>query len=151
MTPAMISALCLLATAPLPDRMVDERMPVCLEVATRAAEAPDLDVYLVTAVAWEESKFHPDKESKAGARGPLQAIPKYFCPDGKLEGCDLTLAGFTAMRRFRARFADDWLCHYNQGNADCGRKARKYARRVTRLSESLRKRLTFFVDSPPAS
>ena len=57
----------------------DEKIGVCLDVA-RAAEDEELPVALVVSVAYEESKFTMDLQSKAGAVGPLQIIPRYHCP-----------------------------------------------------------------------
>jgi hypothetical protein len=88
----------------------DEKVVVCLEVA-RAAEDLELPVSLVVSVAYEESKFERDLTSKAGARGPLQIIPRYHCPgpegehkpherQGTLEGCDLVRDGVKALGWF---------------------------------------------------
>jgi hypothetical protein len=128
---AYLTALCLLATVELPDRMLEERYSTCLEVAQAVAGDP-----LLVSLAWEESRFNAEAKSRRGALGPLQAMPAHWCPGGKAKGCDLVAAGLGAVVAWKGRFPGVdrrgvplWLCHYNAGN-ECGGSSRDYARRI---------------------
>ena len=117
----------------------DERLRTCIDIA-RTADEHELPVALVVALAHEESRFVADIVSKAGARGPLQIIPRYFCPNaqgelaphkraGRLEGCDLIVDGVKAVKWFWVTYDNDWsaaLCHYNSGEK-CFARSRGYA------------------------
>lgn len=128
----------------------DARFDVCVEVAQAASDfAPDLPITLVVAVAANESAF-TSPVSKAGARGPLQIMPQYFCPDkngevwphkrrGRLQGCDLIRYGVHALQWFRDEYQGDWaeaLCHWNSGTK-CYKSSRSFARKILRLHRLL--------------
>ena len=101
----------------------------CLDVA-REARAQGVEPTLAVAVAWHESRFDAVAESSMGARGPMQAIPRWWCPRGTAEGCDLTAAGVSALRSYLAQHGEGrGLCHYNAGNK-CGHRGRRYAASV---------------------
>mgnify|MGYP003151979955 FL=1 len=131
----------------------DDKAVVCLEVA-RTAEDLELPVALVVSVAYEESKFTKDLTSKAGARGPLQIIPRYHCPTpegehkpherrGTLQGCDLVRDGVKALAWFWGRYDHDWaqaLAHYNSGEKVYA-SSRAYARRVQRRARRINRQL----------
>ena len=122
----------------------EDRAAVCMEVG-RTADNLDMPVSLVVSVALEESRFLRDLKSKAGARGPLQIIPRYHCPTatgehkpherrGVLAGCDLITDGVKALRWFWTTYEHDWslaLAHYNSGEKIYG-SSRAYARRIMR-------------------
>ena len=77
--------------------------------------------------------------SKAGARGAMQVLPKYWCPDGKLDGCDLVREGVRSLGVYLKKYGGDEkeaLCHYNSGNK-CTRKSRNYSKRVIRAKKRL--------------
>lgn len=100
---------------------------VCQEVAF-AAHNSGIPVRLATTLAWSESRFQPGAVSPTGAMGPLQIKPQFWCPSGRAEGCNLTLAGTMALRRLTDRFGlERGLCHYASGN-DCNDRALRYAR-----------------------
>ena len=134
-----ITALCLLATAQLTTPQATQRIPVCVELAERAAER-GLDPALIVSVAMEESRMNPRARSRVGARGVLQAIPRWHCPGGIARDCDFVAAGLNAIGAWTERFGGDWLCHFNAGNV-CGRRSLGYARRVRRRAVGWRVRL----------
>ena len=114
----------------------EARMSTCLAIAGEA-EYHEVDVIFSLAIAWEESKFKEVIESHAGAVGPLQVLPKYWCPNGKRKGCDLVEAGILAMKKLLAKYPEaEAACHYNGGNI-CGRGAKAYAKRVLITKERL--------------
>ena len=130
------------------------RLEVCVEVA-EGAEAKELPVALMVALSMEESAFTRDLTSKAGARGPLQIIPAYHCPNksGKVEphkrqgiahNCNLIAAGLDAADWFWTQYDNDWrlaLCHWNSGTK-CVAAARAFSRRVMRRADRLEYQLT---------
>ena len=91
------------------------RLSVCVSVLDTAEEL-GVPSHLAVAVAWHESKFNADAVSKAGAVGPMQILPKYWCPDKK-KNCDFLVAGIKALGKFLKKYPDhkDALCHYNSG------------------------------------
>ena len=107
-----------------------DRISVCVSVmeeADRQGVPPNLSA----AVAWHESKFNADAVSKAGAVGPLQILPRYWCPLKKLKDCDLVVEGVSALKVYIEKY-DNYkkaLCHYNSGNK-CSNRSKTYARRV---------------------
>ena len=116
---------------------LDGRMESCMRVLDEAEKA-SVSPILAASVAWHESKFNKDAVSKAGARGALQVLPKYWCPDGKLKGCDLTKEGIRALKVYLDKYTveKEALCHYNSGNK-CNKKSRYYAKRVIRTKNRL--------------
>lgn len=114
------------------------RMAVCLRVAM-AARSAGLDEHLAVAVAWRESRLTPGLCSGKGACGPMQAIPRWWCPGGTLEGCDLTAAGVGALAHYTNAHpsVEKALCHYACGNT-CNRHGVSYARSVLKMRDWLR-------------
>lgn len=146
MTPTLtLAALCLLATAPHPDRVLKARYIACMTVANRAVQAGH-DPVLFVSLAVEESNLRTDAVSSRGAVGPLQVLPAR-CPGGKVRGCDLVGEGLEVAKRWQARFGDGWLCHYNAGK-ECGPRAHRYARRIERRAASWRTRLEWAGEFP---
>ena len=127
----------------------DDRAAVCMEVG-KVAEDLELPVALVVSVALEESRFIRDLKSKAGARGPMQIIPRYHCPNpmgehkpherrGVLSGCDLIEDGVKALRWFWMTYEHDWaraLANYNSGETIYN-SSRAYARRIMRRADRI--------------
>lgn len=70
-----------------------------VEAAARAVRAP---VALAVWSAYVESGLDPGAVSSVGARGLLQAIPRYWCPAQST--CDLTTAGVVALRTLVERY-----------------------------------------------
>lgn len=100
---------------------------VCQDVAW-AARMSGVPVRLATTLAWSESRFQLGAVSSAGAMGPLQIQPRFWCPGGRADGCNLTMAGTQALRELTGRFGlERGLCHYAAGNT-CNDRALRYAR-----------------------
>ena len=100
---------------------------VCQDVAL-AADLSGVPVRLAVTLAWSESRFQADAVSVVGAQGPLQVVPRYWCPNGVADGCNLVLAGTMALRVLTDRFGvEGGLCRYAAGN-DCNDRALRYAR-----------------------
>ena len=116
-------------------RSMPKRMDVCLKVGLRAKEF-GLPTAEVISIGYYESKFTESVVSSAGAMGPLQVIPRYFCPNGRAKGCDLIAAGLKAIRKFKNSYGDKYLCHYNSG-IKCYRRSKRYARKVSSLRKVL--------------
>ena len=113
----------------------------CHDVLT-VAERAGLDLPLVAAIAYTESRFRADAESRAGAVGPLQVLPKYHCPNRRRAGCDLVAAGVGAIIRhldvYGRKGLAAVLCHWNAGNA-CGEKGRLFAKIVIKRQAKIRR------------
>ncbi len=112
-----------------------DRTEVCISVA-EAAERGGHDWELMVSLAFEESRFEKGARSSAGAIGPMQVLPRYFCPNGVEKDCDLVGAGLNAwtawLNKVDKRRPDRVaraLCHYNSGTT-CSRGGERYARRV---------------------
>ena len=120
---------------------------VCLEVAD-AAVREGVSVYLAVAVSREESAFQ--YVSRGRAKGPLQIIPAYHCPDrdgvvrrssnrGVLTDCELVTEGVRTVRYFLREYlsTSEALCHYNSGTK-CLPGGRQYSKRVLRRARVYR-------------
>ena len=151
-----VALICLLALAEMvasyggnmPPKY-EARLATCLDVA-REAETAEIPVSLAVSVAYEESSFLDGLVSKVGARGPLQIIPRYHCPNakgehkpheraGRLDKCDLVVDGVRALKWFWTTYDKDWplaLAHYSSGEKIYP-SSRGYARRVIRRSHRL--------------
>jgi soluble lytic murein transglycosylase-like protein len=107
-------------------------MSTCQHIV-KAAKKGGLDPLTMAAVGWVESGMLTTVVSRAGAIGPLQVMPKYWCPKGQAQGCDTISAGIEAFKVWRKHFPKlkDTLCHYNSG-WKCNRYSRHYARSVLR-------------------
>lgn len=117
---------------------VDRSFAVCQAVADEA-ELAGLDPHYVLALAYTESRFNPHAKSKAGARGPVQILPKYHCPRGRLRGCDLIREGIRHLAHLVDKYDAAWdlvLCHWNGGNV-CGAGSRRFARIVAGRARKL--------------
>lgn len=115
---------------------------VCRQVSTKAAQA-GIDPVLAVAVAYHETKFIP-KVGAAGELGPLQAMPKYWCP--KKGKCDPLQAGIKALGYYlrkhdTLRMA---LTRYN----GAGPGARAYAETVLTIYAGLRNKTQFMLMFP---
>lgn len=62
------------------------------------------DAALGIASAWIESRFDRDVVSGAGARGVMQVLPRYWCPDRRWRGCDGVRAGVAALVEVQSRY-----------------------------------------------
>ena len=113
----------------------------CSDVASKAVRQ-DVDAVLAVAVAWTESRFDPRATSARAAQGPMQVMPRYWCPERTAEGCDLAHAGIRALDHYLEQHAQPIkaLCHYNAGNV-CGPRGVRYARYVLATARRLRELL----------
>lgn len=68
---------------------------ICSRIVVTANDF-GVDPYLAAAVAFEESKFS-FRTSSAGAIGPMQILPKYWCPGKKAKGCNTIYHGVRAL------------------------------------------------------
>lgn len=146
----------------------DESFQVCLAVA-REAQRQDVDVELVVALAYHESRMNPLSLSDPIAHndgeggcciGPLQVSQQYQCiirnpetgrsvrdEDGNtipipLEECDLIRVGvFAIWRHLRTYDGDEVsaVAHYNGGNHPPERSF-QWAREVVQTADMLRRR-----------
>jgi len=116
-----------------------DRLGTCIEIANAAEMDPIVPQSLAVAIGFEESKFDGRVVSRSGARGAMQVIPFYSCPDKKLKGCDLVKAGIVALHYWIANTKNYFAaaCKYNAGNV-CSKAGRGYARRVTKRVARLR-------------
>lgn len=117
-----------------------DREAVCHEVA-QAALRQGVEPALAVALSFTESRFSMDAKSSAGAVGPLQILPKYYCPNKTIKGCDLIDAGIGAIIRHRRRYGPrrfDVLCHWNSGNR-CTARSKYFARKVLKRRRLLAK------------
>lgn len=105
---------------------------VCRSVRTKAAEA-GIDPTLAVAIAYHETKFRP-KVGAAGEIGPMQAMPKYWCP--KKGRCDATAAGLKALAYYLNRY-DTLRMSVTRYNG-AGPGARAYADAVLALHRDIR-------------
>ena len=120
----------ILTQEPMSSEKYESRVYNCMELLHRA-EVQGLDKTQVAAIAYHESRFSLDEVSKAGARGILQVIPKYWC---KTKPCDYTQAGLHAWKvylKLSNGSVREALCRYSTGKP-CrrSRAARRYARKV---------------------
>lgn len=111
---------------------------VCQEVAHRAHESR-LDIYEVIGVSWTETRHRDDLISRAGARGPLQAIPKYWRRKGDRDYID---SGLRAWRYFRerSRSTREAAGRYNGAGEQSA-----YARAVAEHADMLKERTAWMI------
>lgn len=106
---------------------------VCEQVSAAAYKA-GVDEPLALAVAVEETRLQHRPHKTSGARGPMQVIPKYWCP--KKGKCDYVEAGVDALKYY----LDDSPSERRalQRYAGAGERARNYAERVLRRVKAIR-------------
>ena len=109
---------------------------VCTKVALRA-DAARLDPLEIIALSYVETRHREDLTSPAGAKGALQALPKYWRCKGA--PTDHICAGLRAWRycRSRSRNALEAVGRYNGGGTETryARTYRKHLRRLRRLNK----------------
>ena len=115
-----------------------EQRATCAQVVTKAV-ASNSDPGLIASIAWHESRFIPSRVSSVGAVGPMQIIPKYWCPDGSVEKCDLIAAGIRAFYTYLDKSGlEGALCRYSTGKPCKRTKAgRAYARKVLATHDAM--------------
>ena len=102
-----IIALADVSGEPPPRHRAEERAVEICQLIVESASRQDVPPELAVAVAWNESRLRFGGVSSRGAKGPLQVIPHYWCPDrhGRwtangehiTKGCDLIEAGVLAL------------------------------------------------------
>lgn len=137
----------MLAFTSVQERLIEEVTPIIVE----EAQKHNLEPELVAAVIQVESSWYPKAESKAGACGLMQVIPKWNPkPDGSLYTCEQLKdpatnikAGTAALRRWLNRASGDMhlaLCAYNAGNT-CFKKLRtNYVDRVMNVYYTIKRK-----------
>lgn len=104
---------------------------VCARVASTASVL-GADARLVVALAWSETRFRGDLVSSVGAVGPLQIVPRWWCPSGDVAACDTVAAGVRALTLLTAEHGEvGGLCHYACGTV-CRPGCARYARHIVR-------------------
>ena len=131
-----VAHVCATAMAWASPALSADRFDTCAEVGM-AAIAEGVDPALAVALSYTESRFNRDAVSHRGAHGPLQVKPTFHCPNNRIENCDLIKAGIGAMIRYRSRYGQGWLCHWNSGNR-CYGSSRYFARLVLRRARTLK-------------
>ena len=108
------------------------------------AQAKDLEPEVIIALIHEESRWKAMAESRSGACGLMQVLPKYTrphvsCKDLKKPKISLR-EGTKALSYWVYEYAggnyEKGLCGYN-GGYKCGKNSKRYARRVMRLAKKL--------------
>jgi len=115
------------------------RAATCVDVSARA-RAAGVEPALAVALAWHESRLDAGaRNSRTGAAGALQVLPRWHCPGRRPRGCDLTGAGLAAIADFTERFgAGGGLAAYVCGPVRRrGRRCVAYAERVQRTARWL--------------
>lgn len=92
-----------------------QREKVCVNVYMEA-QRQGVEPLLAVAVAWTESAFISSARSSAGAVGPMQVLPRFWCPGGKEKGCQLVKEGVRALKFYVKRYDHNGgLCAYFSG------------------------------------
>ena len=104
---------------------------VCARVASTAT-ALGVDPRLAVALAWSETRFRSDLVSSVGAVGPMQIIPRWWCPGGRETACDTVAAGVRAVSLLTAEHGPlGGVCRYACGEV-CRPGCQRYARHILR-------------------
>jgi len=123
-----------------PTDLSNRQRRICAQVAKRAAKAK-IDPVLAVAVAYHETKF-AYKRGAAGEIGPLQAMPKYWCPQKKEHRCDAVAAGLKALDFYlkHNKTLRKALTRYNGKGA----RARAYATAVLEVRQQIKNKTAVF-------
>tara|TARA_B100001173_G_scaffold305287_1_gene310478 strand:+ start:2109 stop:2537 length:429 start_codon:yes stop_codon:yes gene_type:complete len=91
---------------------ITERVSVCVDVVNEA-QRQNVEPALAVAVAWRESALTRDAVSSAGAVGPMQVMPRFWC---KSKSCNYIEAGVRALKYYTKRYGEQGgLCAYLSG------------------------------------
>ncbi len=112
------------------DRQMDLRVNTCVDVVESAAYH-NVDPSLAVAVSHVESGFRSSAVSTAGAKGPMQVIPKFWC---KSKRCNLVDAGMRALKFYtESSGVNNGLCQYFSGKmCKKSRSRKRYRDKVLR-------------------
>lgn len=114
-----------------------QRFGTCVRVGVEA-HAQGVDVPLAVAVAWRESRLDGAAVSSAGAVGPMQVVPRWWCGGGDADGCDIVAAGVGALAALTGRYGvRRGLARHNGGNVP-PRASYTYADDVMQVAGELR-------------
>lgn len=119
-----------------------------MEYLVEHAEKHELDPEIVVALIHRESRWKPWAESKAGACGLTQVLPKYTkqkvsCSSLKKPRKSIRIGAETLASWVYEYGGGDYkkgLCGYN-GGYKCGRRSRHYARFIVNYAEQIRKKM----------
>ena len=133
-----IVSICTIALTMLSPRSTPQQMSVCIQVL-QAAEERGLPLPLVASLSWHESRFHDDRTSRAGAVGPLQVLPKFWC---KADPCDHIEAGLNALQWYiqKTQNYSSAICRYNAGT--CSRLSSAWSKKVIQTARFLTAQVT---------
>jgi len=121
---------------------------VCMEMVaeSRRQRVPP---FWTLSVAYTETRWRHGLVGSLGEIGPLQIMPKYYCPadpttpypkgSAKMCGDRTVYYGVKALKNHLLKYGNEDLatCHYKQGNT-CGPEGREAAARVRRKTMALR-------------
>ena len=112
--------------------LAPKALPVCLEIAKRAQDQ-NLNPAEVIALSAIETRHTAGLTSKAGAKGPLQALPKYW---SRKDDRDYIDAGLRAWRYYKKRFKTPRAAagYYNGGGKNSA-YARAYQHHLSHLQK----------------
>lgn len=127
--------LCLAAYGALPDMpKVEHSFQTCVQVA-QTAKKYDVEQSLVVAQAYHETRFRW-LVSKAGAEGPLQVVPRYWCTPNQ----DRIECAVQALRTLIAKHGvKQGLAHYGGGNRGYAPYARAVLAVHARVKRAVRR------------
>ena len=112
MSPACVLIFCSMILESEMNAVPKSRHSVCVEVVTESVKQ-EVDPVLSASVAWRESAFIRDAMSSAGAVGPMQVIPRFWC---KKQPCDYIESGVRALKYYTLRHGErHGLCAYFSG------------------------------------
>ncbi len=108
-----VALFCGIAVKKEANTLIEHRVKVCIDIV-QEAEKQEVEPLLALSVAWRESAFLRNVKSSAGAVGPMQVLPRYWCKKGAT--CDYIEAGVRALRTFTDMYGEQrGLCAYFSG------------------------------------
>lgn len=123
----------------------EEALRTCIDIVAES-DAQRADVFHTVAITTVESKFFPEAVSPAGALGPMQVMPKWWCPKKTAKGCDLVKAGVSAYKKVRKKYGLTLGLRWYAGCRGKCSRAIAYSRKVLERAKELKWRLRPFID-----
>lgn len=112
-----------------------DALNVCEQVVQTAERTDNEHIELLAlAVAAEETRFRHIRHKGSGAQGPMQVLPKYWCP--KEGPCDYIEASFKALDHYVTSSPSERRALERYAGA--GKRARDYAERVLKRLKTYR-------------
>lgn len=120
-------------------RRVDGALGMCLRIAAAGQRAGlrERELRYLVAIGYHESRFR-DVRGAAGEIGPLQALPRYWCPGGRADGCDPVDAGVRAWSTLVRQSRGDLELAAARYNGGFRRPSWGYAQRVGKRLRAMR-------------